>query len=166
MTNPQPIPPNSGTKLLAQVGKPRKPISEMDALSSSNQTPSVPVPRPADDVTREKQIPFRHPRPPFQGIFWQRVLGFFLNCSCFLNFLFFALSSSETPPAPTTSANFPSEPAIPPGSSSVPPLPPPTRSPQPTSICETGGLHPVVPFTGPGPPRQHRGVKLARPKEV
>ena len=36
MTNPQPTRPNSGTKPTAQAGKPRKSISETDALSCSN----------------------------------------------------------------------------------------------------------------------------------
>ena len=36
MTNPQPTRPNSGTKPPARAGKPRKSISEMDALSSWN----------------------------------------------------------------------------------------------------------------------------------
>ena len=36
MTNPQRTRPNSGIKPLAQVGKPRKSISEMDALSCWN----------------------------------------------------------------------------------------------------------------------------------
>ena len=64
MTDPQPTCPNSGTKAPAQVGKPRKSISETDALPSSN-TPDDQGHRLG--ATRRNYLKTRCQKIPWQG---------------------------------------------------------------------------------------------------
>ncbi len=42
---------------------PINPLAGLDPRELLKQTPSLPVPRPANDATREKQIPFRSGPP-------------------------------------------------------------------------------------------------------
>ncbi len=47
-------------------------------VRKAQQTPSLPVPRPANDATREKQIPFRDDLPFTHGeglLLWRQGTG-------------------------------------------------------------------------------------------
>ena len=71
-TNPQPTRPNSGTKPPAQAGKPRKSISETDALSSSNT--------PDDQGHRLEATRQNYPNPAAKNFLGKEVGDGMLTC--------------------------------------------------------------------------------------